>query len=85
MRSPAFQPIRFRFGIIIEQRDELGVGRREALVVGGAKAAVLPIADSAPDRNLVIFPYSLSTISGEPSSEPLSITTTSNGWINPVG
>jgi hypothetical protein len=45
MRSPICQPIRFRFGVVIEQRDELGIGRREALVVGRAEAAVLGIPD----------------------------------------
>ena len=40
------QPIRFRFSIIIKQRDELGIGRLEALVVGGTKPAVVRIAGS---------------------------------------
>jgi hypothetical protein len=34
------KPIGFRLGVIIQQRDELGVGRRKALVISGTEATV---------------------------------------------
>jgi hypothetical protein len=71
------EPIRFRFRVVIEQRDELGVGRSEALVVRRAETPIVWIADQLESE----LGRESGTFSDEPSSDPLSTTTTSNGWF----
>ena len=53
----SFEPLRLGFRIVIQQRDELGLGRLNALVIRCAESAILAIPDEAGSREFLLHHF----------------------------